>query len=97
MLSGDISCFLTKHLKNLYPSYKTNLDLWDYLGKLKSCIIAKFHRTDLVICSQSREGKTPSYSQINMVFNNGLQCILMKSILRKLGPVEYFAHLLQTF
>ena len=95
MLSSDSSCFLTKHLKNLDPSYKTNLDLWDYLGRLK--LIAKFHWTDLVICSQSREGKTPSYSQINMVFNNGLQCILMKSILRKLGPVEYSAHLLQTF
>ena len=26
----DSSCFLTKHLKNLDPSYKTNLDLWDY-------------------------------------------------------------------
>ena len=30
MLSSDSSCFLTKHLKNLDPSYKTNLDLWDY-------------------------------------------------------------------
>ena len=95
MLSSDSSCFLTKHLKNLDPTYKTNLDLWDYLGRLK--LIAKFHRTDLVICIQSREGKTPSYSQINMVFNNGLQCILMMSILRKLGPGEYFAHLLQIF
>ena len=33
----------------------------------KTCIIAKFNRTDLVICSHSIEGKTPSYSQINMV------------------------------
>ena len=30
-------------------------------------IIAKFHGTDLVIYSHSREGKTPSYSQINTV------------------------------
>ena len=30
-------------------------------------IIAKYHRTDLVILSHSREGKTKSYGQINMV------------------------------
>ena len=30
-------------------------------------IIAKFPRADLVICSHSREGETPSYNQINMV------------------------------
>ena len=41
-----------------------DLDLWDFLGRVK--LIAKFHRTDLVICSHSREGKTPSYSRINM-------------------------------
>ena len=35
--------------------------------KGKNLIITKFHRTDLVICSHSREGKIPSYSQINMV------------------------------
>ena len=33
----------------------------------KSCIVEKFHRTDLVICSHSREGKTLSYSQTNTV------------------------------
>ena len=38
----------------------------------KTCIIAKFHWTDLVICSHSRKGKTPSYSQINTV--NGFIC-----------------------
>ena len=48
--------------KNLDPSYKTDLDLWNHLGKGKTCIIAKFHRTDLVICGHSREKKTPSYS-----------------------------------
>ena len=37
--------------------------LWK--GKIR--IIAKFQRTVLVICSHSREGKTPAYSQINMV------------------------------
>ena len=35
--------------------------------KGKTYIIAKFNRTDLVICSNSGEGKTTSYSQINMV------------------------------
>ena len=32
-----------------------------------SCFIATFLKTDLVICSHSREGKTLSHSQINMV------------------------------
>ena len=44
--------------KNLDPSYKTDLDLWDCFRKGKTRIIAKFLRTDLVICSHSREGKT---------------------------------------
>ena len=33
----------------------------------KSGIIAKFYRVDFVIYSHSRDGKTLSYSQINMV------------------------------
>ena len=36
--------------------------------KGKTHIIAKFLWTDLVICSHSREGETPSYSQTNMVY-----------------------------
>ena len=36
--------------------------------KDKIRIIAKFHRTDLVICSHSRERKPPSYSRRNTVF-----------------------------
>ena len=44
-----------------------DLDLWDYLGGVQISIIAKIHRTDLGICSHSREGKTPSYSHINTV------------------------------
>ena len=36
-------------------------------SKGKTRIIAKFLWTDLVICSHSREGKNPSYSQINTV------------------------------
>ena len=34
----------------------------------KICNIANFHRTDLVICSHSREVKTLFYSRINMTF-----------------------------
>ena len=30
-------------------------------------IVAKLHRTDLGICSHSREGKTQSFSRINTV------------------------------
>ena len=37
--------------------------------KGKTYIIAKFHRTDLVICSHSRPGKIQPYSQINMVLS----------------------------
>ena len=37
-------------------SYKADLDFWDCLRRVK-LIIAKFHRTDLVICSHSTEGK----------------------------------------
>ena len=45
-----------------------DLDLWDCLGRvIKIRIIAKFHGTDLGICSHSRERKTPSYSQRNTV------------------------------
>ena len=50
--------------KNLDLS-KTDLDLWDCLGRIK--LIAKFHRTDLVICCHSREGKNLFYSRINMI------------------------------
>ena len=38
-----------------------DLDLWDF-RRVETGIIAKFYRTDLVICSHSREGKTLSYS-----------------------------------
>ena len=53
--------------------YKIDLDFWDCFGrkisrclemvrKGKTCIIANFHRADLVICSHSREGKILSFS-----------------------------------
>ena len=42
--------------KTLDPSYKTDLDLWHCLGRVK-LIIAKFHMTDLVNCRHSSEGK----------------------------------------
>ena len=38
-----------KNPKDLDPSCKTVLDLWDCLARVKIGIIAKFHRTDLVI------------------------------------------------
>ena len=53
--------------KNLDPSYKTDLDLWDCLGRLK-WIIAQIHRTGIVTCSHSTEDNTPSYSRINTVY-----------------------------
>ena len=59
--------------KNLDPSYKIDLDVLDCLGmglfrKDKTGIIAKFHRTDLVICCCSRDRKTLSYNRIYMGF-----------------------------
>ena len=42
-----------------------DLDLLDCLGRVK--LVAKFHWTDLVICSHSREWKTLVYSRINML------------------------------
>ena len=46
--------FLPKQSKKLDPSRSLGL-----LRKDKTGIIAKFQRTDLVICSHSRDGKTP--------------------------------------
>ena len=40
--------------------------------KAKTHIRAKFHWTDLVIYSHSREGKTLSYSRINRISNAAL-------------------------
>ena len=66
--------------KDLDPSYKTDLDLWDCLGRVdclekgKTGTIAKFHRADLVICSDSRHGKTLSNSRINMICMDTLPC-----------------------
>ena len=45
-----------------------DLDLWNSFNrKSKTRSTAKLHRTDLVICTHSREGKTQSYSRINTV------------------------------
>ena len=54
--------------KNLDLSYKTDLDIWDSLGRVNSYYSKIAKKTDLVICTHSREGKTPSFSRINMVF-----------------------------
>ena len=44
-------------------------------------IIANFHGNDLVICSDSREGKSPSYSQINTVLVSALSVAVPTYIL----------------
>ena len=56
--------------KYLDPSYKIDLDLWDCLGRVKLTLLQNFEGNDLhvLICTHSREGKTPSCSQINTVF-----------------------------
>ena len=46
--------------------------------KGKIHIIAKFHRTDLVICSHSRERKPPSYSRRNTVNQNTVFIVLIR-------------------
>ena len=59
--------------KKLDPSYKMDLHFWDCFERKKFCLIteengiAKFHSTDLVFCSHSREGINPSENQINAV------------------------------
>ena len=40
-----------------------------------TCIMAKFHRTDLVICCHSREGKTLPYSRINRVAHQNVNVL----------------------
>ena len=72
----DTTYSISETLLQYFFSYKTeffsfqnnpqNLDL-GLFRKGKTHITAKFYRTDLVICSHSRERKTLSYSQINMV------------------------------
>ena len=58
--------------------------------KGKTSIIAKFHRTDLVTCSHSREGKTLSRSQIPV---NTVTKILVKgaSVLVHLIQLCFFS------
>ena len=48
-------------LKNLDPSYKMDLVLWDCYGRVKF-VYSKISYNYLVICSHSKEGTTPSYS-----------------------------------
>ena len=49
--------------KSLDLSCKMDLYLWDCIGRVK--LVAQLNRTDLVICSPFREGKTPSCSRRN--------------------------------
>ena len=48
---------IQNNAKDLDPSYKMDLDLCDCQGRVKTLIIAKYHKTDVVICSHSIEGK----------------------------------------
>ena len=43
--------------KNLDPSHKTDLDLWDCLGRVKSILQQNCIRLILIMCTHSREGK----------------------------------------
>ena len=54
--------------------------------KGKTSIIAKLHRTDIVTCSHSREGETPSYSQTNTVVLYGSHLHVLEGIF---SPVTY--------
>ena len=49
--------------------------------KGKTRISAKLHGTDLIICTHSKEGNTPSYSRINtkIALVNDMYCILINS------------------
>ena len=54
--------------KNLDPSYKMDLDLWDCLGRVKLVLYQNF--IELILWFGDildREKKTTSYSRINMV------------------------------
>ena len=61
-------CFLQKQSQKSRSILEDGSRSLGLFTKSKTCIIAKFHRTDLVICSHSTERETLSYSQINMVF-----------------------------
>ena len=77
--------FLPKESQKSRTIIKDRSRYWGLFRKGKTCIIAKFHRTDLVFFSHSRDGKTPSYSCINMVctFKNEAYIILLQEYLIK--------------
>ena len=56
-------------------------------GKIR--IIAKFHRTDLVIFSHSRERKPPSYSRRNTVLGGRVLTHLNKCLQEPLFIYAY--------
>ena len=45
--------------KDLDPSCKVDLDLWDCLGQVKTGIIAKFHRTKFIYLKSFYRDETP--------------------------------------
>ena len=60
----EFNFFFSKKSRSVLLDGSRSLKLF---RKSKTCIIAKIHWTDSVICSDSREGKTPSYSQVNTI------------------------------
>ena len=71
-------CFLPKQSQKSRSVLQDESRSLRLFGKDKTCIIAKFHRTDLVICYHSRERKSLSYSQINQANASIESCICCK-------------------
>ena len=63
--------FLPKQSQKFRSVFKDGSRSLGLFRQDKTCIIAKFHRTDLVTGSHSGERKTPSYSRINTVDQRG--------------------------
>ena len=63
------SFFLPKQFQKSRSILKDGSRSFGLFRKGKTCIIAKFHWTDLVNCSHSREGKTLSYRLLNTVIS----------------------------
>ena len=75
LLGFTLAHFFSYRTESFLPkqSQKSRSTLWDRSRSLglfrkdETCITATFQRTDFVIFYHSREGKTQSYSRVNMV------------------------------
>ena len=52
--------------KNLDPSYKMDLDIWDCFGR-ETHLVARFRKAGQDVWTHSRDDKTPFNSQINAI------------------------------